>query len=230
MSHSAKSAVGLLFSGGLDSSILAGELLKQGQSVQPIYITSQLCWEADELCSAKKFLKAIAASALRELVILQMPSRDLYGDHWSVTGVDVPDADSPDEAVYLPGRNPLLVLKARMWCQLNGISRLAIGCLGSNPFIDASDEFFVAFGALLDQATDSVVEVIRPMARFSKRQVMQLGRELPLELTFSCIHPQDGLHCGHCNKCAERRAAFQLQETGDPTRYSQTITVRQLAR
>jgi 7-cyano-7-deazaguanine synthase len=230
MSRAAESPIGLLFSGGLDSSILAGELCRQGHRVQPIYVVSQLFWEADELRSAKKFLKAIASPPLRELAILQMPAHDLYGNHWSVTGFDVPDADSPDEAVYLPGRNPLLLLKARMWCQLNGISRLAIGCLGSNPFVDASDEFFVALGTLLDQATDSIVEIIRPMARFSKRQLMQLGRELPLELTFSCIHPQDGLHCGQCNKCAERRAAFQLQETGDPTRYSPTITAKQLAR
>ena len=38
---------------------------------------------------------------------------------------------------------------------------------------------------------------------------MALGRGLPLELTFSCISPLRGLHCGHCNKCAERQAAFR---------------------
>jgi 7-cyano-7-deazaguanine synthase len=229
MNRATESPIALLFSGGLDSAILVGQLLRHGHRVQPIYVVSELLWEADELPSARRFLKAIASPALQDLVTLQMPARDLYGNHWSVTGINVPDADSPDEAVYLPGRNPLLILKARMWCQLNGISRLAIGCLGSNPFIDASDEFFVPFAALLDQATDSLVEVIRPLASFSKRQAMQLGHDLPLELTFSCIHPRDGLHCGQCNKCAERHAAFQLRNSGDPTHYSQTITASQLA-
>jgi len=39
-------------------------------------------------------------------------------------------------------------------------------------------------------------------------------------LTFSCIAPVDGLHCGRCNKCAERAAAFRLTGTDDPTPYA----------
>jgi 7-cyano-7-deazaguanine synthase len=48
---------------------------------------------------------------------------------------------------------------------------------------------------------------------------MQLGRDMPLELTFSCIDPVDGLHCGRCNKCAERQKAFRSIDLEDPTRY-----------
>lgn len=216
--------VGLLFSGGLDSSILAGHLLGLGHQVQPLYVACQLAWEQAELPRARRFLSSLASPRLDELVVLQMPVGDLYGDHWSTTGIGVPDAESPDEAVYLPGRNPLLVLKARMWCQLNGIGLLALGCLRSNPFSDASEEFFREFGTLLNDATDSVVEVVRPLAKLTKRQVMELGRELPLEQTFSCIDPQDGLHCGRCNKCGERRQAFQLVEMDDPTTYATVLT------
>jgi 7-cyano-7-deazaguanine synthase len=53
----------------------------------------------------------------------------------------------------------------------------------------------------------------------TKRQVMQLGRELPLELTFSCIAPVGELHCGRCNKCAERQAAFHEAAIVDRTIY-----------
>jgi 7-cyano-7-deazaguanine synthase len=228
MNRAVPPQVGLLFSGGLDSSILASHLLTQGCQVQPLYVASQLIWEDAELPYARRFLRAIAGPRLDELVVLEMPARDLYVDHWSVTGIGVPDARSPDEAVYLPGRNPLLVLKARMWCQLNGIGRLAIGCLGGNPFVDASDGFFKSFSALLNRATESVVEVTRPLAKLSKLQVLELGRELPLEYTFSCIDPQEGLHCGRCNKCAERRNAFRLLEMNDPTHY--LATAAQVAR
>jgi len=41
-----------------------------------------------------------------------------------------------------------------------------------------------------------------------------------LEHTFSCIDPQDGRHCGHCNKCAERRLAFAALEIDDVTEYA----------
>jgi 7-cyano-7-deazaguanine synthase len=49
---------------------------------------------------------------------------------------------------------------------------------------------------------------------------MALGRDLPLELTFSCIAPAGELHCGRCNKCAERRAAFREADREDRTSYA----------
>jgi 7-cyano-7-deazaguanine synthase len=55
----------------------------------------------------------------------------------------------------------------------------------------------------------------------NKQQVMALGRELPLELTFSCISPVNGFHCGRCNKCAERQEAFRQAALTDKTIYAQ---------
>jgi 7-cyano-7-deazaguanine synthase len=60
----------------------------------------------------------------------------------------------------------------------------------------------------------------RPFAGLAKRQVMELGRTFPLDLTFSCIAPRRGLHCGRCNKCAERQAAFRLSGVKDLTHYA----------
>jgi 7-cyano-7-deazaguanine synthase len=49
---------------------------------------------------------------------------------------------------------------------------------------------------------------------------MRLGVGLPLEHTFSCIDPVDQLHCGRCNKCAERSHAFADAGMTDPTEYA----------
>ena len=151
--------------------------------------------------------------------------RDLYGNHWSINGQNTPDADSPDDAVYLPGRNALLAIKPMLWCAMHGIEELALAVLASNPFADASDGFFRDFEAALDRASGSRVRLVRPFARMEKKDVMELGRELPLELTFSCIAPVDGLHCGRCNKCAERRRAFRSVNADDPTRYAEGFVV-----
>ena len=56
--------------------------------------------------------------------------------------------------------------------------------------------------------------------RVTKREVSSLGRWLALDLIFSCIAPEDGLHCGRCNKCAERRKGFNELDTPDPTHYA----------
>jgi 7-cyano-7-deazaguanine synthase len=215
--------IGLLVSGGLDSSILLGQLLESGRMVQPFYIESGLLWQRAELGALRRYLAAMAANELRPLVVLQLPLADVYESHWSVTGEGVPEADTPDEAVYLPGRNPLLVIKAALWCRLNGIGELALAPLGSNPFADATPEFFAEFQSALNRATLGDVRLLRPFDRLSKRDVMLLGRDLPLEWTFSCIRPCGTLHCGQCNKCRERREAFRLIGADDPTVYAKRL-------
>jgi 7-cyano-7-deazaguanine synthase len=212
--------VGVLLSGGLDSSILLGDMLFHGQRVQPFYIRSGLVWQREEMAALAQFLRAMAAPRLAELVVLDLPLDDLYGEHWSVTGRAVPDGASPDDAVYLPGRNALLVIKAALWCQTRGIGELALGVLGSSPFDDARSPFFENLEAALNCPPADPIRLTRPLAELDKRGVMELGRDLPLEWTFSCIAPVDGLHCGACNKCAERMTAFRSINARDPTRYS----------
>jgi 7-cyano-7-deazaguanine synthase len=200
--------VGVLVSGGLDSAILVGHLLAAGHRVQPFYIESHLHWQRAERHALDRFLAAIASPHLDPLVALELPLSDLYAGHWSVTGKAIPDERTPDEAVFLPGRNALLILKAALWCQLHGIDELALATLGSNPFADSSDEFFEAIERALNLGDVASLRITRPFGEMHKREVMLLGRDLPLQLTFSCIDPVGLDHCGRCNKCAERRAAF----------------------
>jgi 7-cyano-7-deazaguanine synthase len=212
--------VGLLVSGGLDSCILLAHLLASGRRVQPFYVQSGLHWQRDELWALRAFSITIDCNRLEPLVVFDMPLRDLYGHHWSITGRDVPAADSRDEAVYLPGRNALLAIKPSLWCAMHGIEELALAVLNSNPFADATDEFFCDFGAALHRAAGCRVQLTRPFAHLQKKDVMELGRGVPLELTFSCIAPIGGLHCGRCNKCAERQRAFRSIDLEDPTQYA----------
>jgi 7-cyano-7-deazaguanine synthase len=149
-----------------------------------------------------------------------MPLEDLYGNHWSISGKDEPDDSTADEAVFMPGHNPLLLLKPSLWCQMHGVGRLSLATLANNPFDDATPKFFAAFEDMLGRAAPERVQVVRPFAHLAKQNVLQLGRHLPLELSFSCLSPANNLHCGRCNKCAERRRAFHEIGRSDPTRYA----------
>lgn len=220
MPDSVPPVVGVLLSGGLDSCILAAKLLDDGRPVQPFYVQTGLVWQDAELAAVRRYLAAIARPALAPLVLLEMPARDLYQRHWSVTGDNTPDANSPDEAVFLPGRNALLLLKAAIWCQLHNIPSLALAPLGTSPFADAQEMFFQNFQAALNCGDLPAVAILRPFDGMTKRQVMELGRNYPLELSFSCIAPRHGLHCGCCNKCAERQSAFASIGLPDRTPYA----------
>jgi 7-cyano-7-deazaguanine synthase len=210
----------VLISGGLDSAILLGDALRHHAAVTPIFIRCGLAWEGVERAYFDRYLAALARPALKPLVVLDQPVRDLYGAHWSTTGANVPDASSPDEAVFLPGRNVLLLSKALLWCHLHDVPAVALGSLQTNPFPDATPEFFRDFQAVVNLAVGGRVEIRLPFGGMKKLDVMRLADGLPLEHTFSCIHPSGDLHCGRCNKCAERKHAFADAGLADPTRYA----------
>lgn len=215
--------LGILISGGIDSAVLLGEAARVYSAVHPIYIRTGSLWEDIEYIYLLRFLKAMHGKAVQPLTVLDMPVADLYPKgHWSLSGDQVPDARSPDEAVYLPGRNVLLLSKALIWCHLHGVNELAMATLAANPFPDATSRFCEAFAEAVGMAVSVKLRVLRPYAELSKPAVVLRGKDMPLEYTFSCIQPRDGRHCGACNKCAERRKAFTQAGILDPTDYART--------
>ena len=75
---------------------------------------------------------------MKPLVSLSVDMTDVYpATHWARTG-QAPGYHTPDEDVYLPGRNIVLLGKAGVFCAAAGIDRLVIGTLDHNPFPDAT--------------------------------------------------------------------------------------------
>jgi 7-cyano-7-deazaguanine synthase len=199
----------VLASGGVDSAILLADQAAHGHVVHPVYIRFGLTWEQIEEAHLRRYLDALADHPdIRPLTVLDLPISDVYGTHWSVSGTNTPDDTTPDEAVYLPGRNLLLLAKTTVWCALHGIGRIALGTLRGNPFADSSREFLSGIAGLAGMALDHQLEVVTPFGAMTKAQVLAIGRDLPLEHTFSCVAPVGDNHCRTCNKCAERRKAF----------------------
>jgi len=155
------------------------------------------------------------------LTVLSLPAAAIYGDHWSITGAHVPDANAPDEEVLIPGRNILLIALASVWCGTHGVSRIAIGSLDANPFPDATPEFFESFSRALTLGLARRVRIEAPFRNLHKEDIIRRFKDLPLELTLTCMAPRDGgIHCGQCNKCRERQLAFQKAGVPDRTVYA----------
>lgn len=216
-----KRSVCALVSGGLDSCVMLASLAQQYRKVYPVFIRQGLAWETAELNSLRRFLRT-ARVPHQALTILHLPANDLYRSHWSTTGRRVPGARTADEAVYLPGRNLMLLSKAAVFCALHKIDTIAVGSLGHNPFPDATPVFFREFATAASEALDFRIKISAPFRTLTKEQVVRRGLrlKLPLHLSFSCIAPKNGLHCGRCNKCAERQKAFRNAGVEDVTRYA----------
>ena len=213
--------VAVLLSAGLDSAVLAAFEARSAQ-VHPIYVSAGLAWEAQELAALERLRATPIFAGLAPVVRLSFTVRDLYpATHWALRG-EPPAFDTPDEDVYLTGRNVILLSKAAIHCAQRGIERIAIGPLAGNPFPDATPDFFAAMARALSLGLAHPLAIAAPFADKEKSDVIRLGVELgvPLELTLSCMNPKQGLHCGECSKCRERRDAFNEAGIADPTRYA----------
>jgi 7-cyano-7-deazaguanine synthase len=212
----------VLLSAGLDSAVLAAAEA-QSSIVHPIYVSAGLAWEDDELRMLDRLLAAPPFVGRAEpLARLTFTVRDLYpATHWALRG-EPPAFDTPDEDVYLTGRNVILLSKAAIYCAQRHIGRIALGPLAGNPFPDATSEFFTAMARALTIGLAHPIEVDAPFASMHKSDVVRLGVLLgvPLELTLSCMNPRDERHCGQCSKCRERRDAFREAGIADPTVYA----------
>ena len=215
------SSTAVLLSAGLDSAVLAASEARRSR-VHPVYVSTGLAWEAEELAMLARLLATAPFASLAPLARLTFTVRDLYPPtHWALRG-EPPAFDTPVEDVYLTGRNVILISKASIYCAQHRIGRLALGPLAGNPFPDATPEFFSSMARAMSLGLAHDIRIETPFVDKEKSDVIALGAGLgvPFELTLSCMNPRDGLHCGLCSKCRERRDAFNEAGLADPTRYA----------
>jgi 7-cyano-7-deazaguanine synthase len=216
----------VLLSGGLDSAVLLAEEAA-ARPVQPIYVSAGLAWEAAERAAVDAFLEALGRPAVAPLAAIAVDMRDVYSrSHWAVEGRP-PAYHTPDEDVYLPGRNIVLFSKAAILCAARGIGRLVIGTLDHNPFPDATPVFRETLSRALSLGLAHRLTIDAPYARLSKAEVVRRGVKVgaPMALTLSCMNPiftvgRFPRHCGLCSKCRERHDAFVEAGVDDPTDYA----------
>jgi 7-cyano-7-deazaguanine synthase len=217
--------VAVLCSGGLDSVVLLADVARREprELVQPLYVSVGLAWEAEERAMLERLLQTDTFRGIRPIASLHFDMRDVYPPtHWAIRG-EPPAFDTPDEDVYLDGRNLVLLTKAGVFMGRANLGRVFIGPLAGNPFPDATPEFFDAMARALSLGLGTTIAIAAPYASLHKADVIALGHELgvALELTLSCMQPKDGLHCGRCSKCRERRDGFREAGIDDPTRYAE---------
>jgi len=213
----------VLFSGGLDSAVLLALERRDADPVFPIHVRSGFAWEDAERRAIDRLLASPAfGSGVAPLATLTVDMRDIYpATHWAVTG-HPPAYDTPDEDVYLDGRNIVLLSKAAVLAARLKSPRIALGSLSDNPFPDATPAFFDTMARALSLGLGHAIEIARPLVTFHKDRVIHLGVELgvPLELSMSCMNPVGDRHCGECSKCRERQDAFKAAGVADGTAYA----------
>ena len=134
-------------------------------TVHPVYVAEGLAWERAEQEMLRQLLgRPPLAGRTAPLARLEFSMSDVYAPtHWAVTGTP-PAYDTPDEDVYLHGRNVSLISKAAVYAATRNIGRIALAPLAGNPFPDATAEFLSAFGAALSMGLDAPIDIEAPFS------------------------------------------------------------------
>jgi len=208
-------------SGGMDSTVCAA-LAARDYEAYGIHFSYGQRTEARELASARQ---VAAAVGLRELLELKMDLfRRIGGSALTDSSIAVPDAVEEDTATsskrtgqavpvtYVPFRNAHFLSAAVSWAEVLGAKTVFIGAVeqDSSGYPDCRPAYYEAFNRLIAAGTrDGDIEVVTPLIRLRKQEIVRLGVELgaPLHVSWSC-YTGESEACGVCESCALRLRAF----------------------
>lgn len=212
----------LIYSGGLDSTVLLYHLRSQGADVHALSVDY----------GQRHRKELVFASALCQELGVEHQVANLQGithliGNSSQTGdIEVPEGHYAEESMKLtvvPNRNMIMLSVAAGWAINLKADSVVYGAHNGDHAIypDCRAEFADAIAGCIKLADWHPVGLLRPFIEMSKAQVVALGAELgvPFEKTWSC-YKGGAKHCGKCGTCVERVEAFQLAGVPDPTEYA----------
>lgn len=212
----------LIYSGGMDSTVLLYKLLKDNYAVH--------CLSIDYGQKHKrelKYAKSLCEKLLVEHKIIDLTSVTQLLSKSSLIDSEqsIPEGHYEKEsmkATVVPNRNMILLSLATAWAINCGASSVSYAAHSGDHAIypDCRESFAQGMNNVMQLCDWHSVSLNRPFVDLNKTDICQLGAKLnvPYEKTWSCYQGNE-IHCGRCGTCIERREAFYLAKVKDPTPY-----------
>ena len=220
------SRVVIIFSGGLDSTVLCYKAVADGLDVHALTIIYGQR-HVKEIESARKTAGLLGIS--QRVVDLSNINELLQGSALTDNSVDVPEVPETAEhfetlkTTIVPNRNAIFLSVAIGYSESIKADNVFFGAHHSDRGVypDCRKEFVEAFEAAERLATDNDnLNISAPFVGMDKAEIVALGNELsvPFENTWTCYVGGE-IHCGSCSACNERKRAFRESGVDDPTVY-----------
>jgi len=211
----------VVFSGGLDSTVLLASLKSQGHT---LHAFSVFYGQRHQ----KELHNASVISGLLGVphsVIDISNLKDLFTGSALTTNVAVPHGHYTDAVMavtVVPNRNMVLLSLALAKSVSIGFDGVAYGAHAGDHAIysDCRPGFVTSMVEAAKYSSVTGQMLLAPFLHLHKSDIVRLGASLeaPLELSWSCYEGLE-FHCGKCATCVERKEAFVLASVVDPTQY-----------
>lgn len=213
----------LIYSGGLDSTVLLYQLKAAGHDLHALSIDY----------GQRHRCELTAAEAICKQADIPHRIADLASVQWLLAGssltsheIEVAEGHYTEDGMkttVVPNRNMILLALATGYALSIKANRVAYAAHSGDHAIypDCRDNFADAMGHAMHLCDWQPVELLRPFIGHSKAEIVAMGASLnvPFAMTWSC-YKGGKYHCGRCGTCIERREAFYLAGIKDPTAYA----------
>jgi 7-cyano-7-deazaguanine synthase len=212
----------LLYSGGLDSTVLLYYLLSKKETIKLLSFDYGQRHQK-EITYAKQIA---ALHALDHKIADLKGITHLFGKN-SLTSSHavVPEGNYTKhnmKQTIVPNRNMILLAIATSWAIVNHFDSVSYAAHHGDHALypDCRNEFAQALDKAIQLAHWHQLSLNAPFINKKKTNILRLGATLqvPFEKTWSCYKGGE-LHCGRCGTCMERRKAFIEANIQDPTPY-----------
>ncbi|MEM0091103.1 MAG: 7-cyano-7-deazaguanine synthase QueC [Saccharolobus sp.] len=215
-------------SGGLDSTVAATKLIREGNDVVLLHFNYRHKAEERE----REAVRKIAEYLQVPLIEIDTDLFKMIGHSTLIKGGgDIVKDRSGEEGAefaheWVPARNLIFLSVAIAIAESNGFDAIASGINleESGAYPDNEMEFIRLLNKLSPYATgpNKKVEVLMPVGNLVKHEIVKLGYEIgaPLHLTWSCYEGGQK-HCGKCGPCYMRKMAYKINGLKDPIAYEE---------
>ena len=212
----------VLFSGGLDSTVLVYHLIKEKVDLKLLSIDYGQRHQK-EITSSTQIAEYLGLPHF----VLSLPSLGqlLGGSALTDQKIILPKghyAEDSMKTTVVPNRNMILLSLAAGHAISIKFDTVAYAAHAGDHTIypDCRPEFADSMAHALTLADWNCINLLRPFVNWSKADLVKHGMQMgvPFEKTWSC-YAGGKFHCGKCGTCVERKEAFELVGLSDPTQY-----------
>jgi 7-cyano-7-deazaguanine synthase len=217
----------VLVSGGMDSLVCAGIVLKEFKDVYFLHMNygQKTSFRenksyhdiADYYSIPLEKRKTIDMTFLKQIGGSSLTDESIRVKNYEGDSAEIPDS-------YVPFRNSIILSLAVSWAEVVGANKIFIGANyeDSPGYPDCRPSYYSAFNQVIKEGTKAKnIEIITPVISMKKKEIVIKGKEIkvPFQLSWSCYKNSDKA-CGVCDSCALRLRGFKEALEIDPIEYA----------